>query len=72
MLHCARQGMGGLWPKWIIPEEVLKMVTVKATEMKNRLGHSLQVAMVDEEDCLKVALVGKRNDADVYRQLKSQ
>jgi len=24
-----------------------------------------------EEDCLKVALVGKRNDDEVYRQLKS-
>jgi len=25
-----------------------------------------------EEDCLKVALVGKRNDDEVYRQLKGQ
>jgi mRNA interferase RelE/StbE len=24
-----------------------------------------------EEDCLKVALIGKRNDDEVYRQLKS-
>lgn len=24
-----------------------------------------------EEDCLKVALIGKRNDAEVYRQLKN-